>query len=274
MPLRNPSDRAGVAGVLVIAWAIVMTRVPPEYPFPHIFNHDVAAPVLALELSHNEGDIQMVLHRKEAKEDKEDKNGSTAQKKDRKRKQAFDYERKNNYLDLVLIPLYTFFLWSLARVFTNRARLLTALIIGAGLFDYVEDWRIDSALNGENPAIFIPSLMKWGLVGLVLFGTGIILVRSKSPVYSLATKRLLAVAYFISGLLMLIAVALGDWIGYSLIELGFRVFGLLIVINVVGLLGHYLAIPGIRPKFVENFCEERKKAGKELLIAVEPEPSK
>jgi hypothetical protein len=263
MSLRNPSDRAGAAAILVIAWATVMLRVPPKYPFPHIFNHDVDAPVLALELSHDEDDIELVLHRKETTADKSD---LTAQAK--------DYERKNNVLDLVFIPLYTFFLWSLARVFTNRARLLTALIIGVGLFDYLEDWRIYRALNGENPAIFVPSLAKWGLLGLVLFGTGIILVRSKSPVYALATKRLLAIAYFISGLLMLVAVALGDWIGYSLIEVAFRALLLLIVVNVVGLLGHYLAIPGIKPKFVENFCEERKKAGKESLRAVEPEQSK
>ena len=39
-----------------------------------------------------------------------------------------------------------------------------------------------------------------------------------------------------------------------------------------GLLGHYLVIPGITQKYVENFCEERKKTGKESLIAVEPGP--
>jgi hypothetical protein len=263
MSLRNPSDRAGFGAVLVIAWAIVMMLVPPQYPFPHVFHHDVDAPVLALELSRGEGDIELVLHRKEATTATND---PTAQAK--------DFERKNNDLDLVFIPLYRFFLWALARVFAKSARLLTALIIGVGAFDYIEDWQIYHALDGQNPAIFIFSLVKWGLLGLVLFETGIILVRSTSPVYSLATKRLLAIAYFIAGLLMLIAVAFGDWNGYSLIEVAFLILVLLIVVHAVGLLGHYLAIPGIKPIFVEDFCEERKKAGKESLVAVQPEPSK
>jgi hypothetical protein len=247
--------RAAAAAVLMIAWIIVMVRVPPKYPFPSVFHHDVASPILALEISRNADDIEAVL-----------------QRADPQAKQAVDFERVSNQLDLIFIPLYAFFFWALARVFTARTRLLTLLILGTALFDYAEDWLIFRALDGENPPIFIPSLAKWGLLGAVLLGTGIILLRSRSPVYSLATKQLLAIAYFILGLLLLISVAFGTRIGYSLIALAIQLLGFVVVVHLIGFLGHYLAIPGITQKYVENFCEERKKTGKESLIAVEPGP--
>jgi hypothetical protein len=261
MPFNKLTNRAAVAALLMIAWIVVMAKVPPKYPFPHSFHHDVASPILALEISRNADDIEAVLHRhdSQAKEDAKD--------------QAAKCERISNYLDLVFIPLYAFFFWSLARVFTDRTRLLTVLIVGAALFDYAEDWLISLALDGENPAIYIPSLAKWGLLGLVLVGTGIILLRSRSPVYSLPTKRLLAIAYFIAGLLMILSVALGSIIGYSLIGLAIMLVALLVVIHLVGFLGHFLKIPGIMLTYVENFCEERKKAGKESLTAVKPGPA-
>ncbi|MGD0297227.1 MAG: hypothetical protein ABSE86_08920 [Bryobacteraceae bacterium] len=255
MSFNELSHRAAAAAVLMIAWIVVMGYVPPKYPFPYIFHHDVASPILALEISRDADDIEAVLHRA-----------------DPLAKQAASFERVSNQLDLIFIPLYAFFFWSLARVFAERTRLLTLFILGTALFDYAEDWQIFRALDGENPAIFIPSLVKWGLLGVVLLGTGIILLRSRSPVYSLATKRLLAIAYFISGLLLLIAVAFGTRIGYSLIALAIQLLAFVVVVHVIGFLGHYLAIPGITQKYVENFCEERKKIGKESLIAVEPSP--
>ena len=91
-----------------------------------------------------------------------------------------------------------------------------------------------------------------------------------SPVYSTATWRLLGVAYLISGLLLLIAVVRGQMIGYSLIELALELLSVLVAIQMFGLLGHYLSIPGATPKYVDDFCNERKKAGKESLRAVEP----
>ena len=119
------TDLAGVAAVLVCAGSLVLLLVPPKYPFPHVFHHDVDSPVLALEISQDAGDLDAILRRS-----------------DPHSMQAIDFQRVTNELDLIFIPLYTFFLWSLARVFTNRAGLLTLLIIGTGLFDYVEDWQI------------------------------------------------------------------------------------------------------------------------------------
>src|SRR5580704_4781441 len=255
MSFDKLSHRAAAAAVLMIVWIAVMAWVPPKYPFPHIFHHDVASPVLALEISRDADDIEAVLHRA-----------------DPQAKQAAGFERVSNRLDLIFIPLYAFFFWSMARVFTGRTRLLTLFILGTALFDYAEDWLIFRVLDGENPAIFIPSLAKWGLLGVVLLGTAVILLRSRSPVYSLSTKRLLAIAYFISGMLLLISVAFGVRIGYSLIALAIQLLAFVVVVHVIGFLGHYLAIPGITQKYVENFCEERKKIGKESLIAVEPGP--
>ena len=77
----------------------------------------------------------------------------------------------------------------------------------------------------------------------------------------LATKRLLVVAYFLSGILLFISVAFGRIIGYSLIDLATAVFSFLLVIQAIAFLGPYLAIPGIKQTFVDNFREEGKKAG-------------
>jgi hypothetical protein len=143
------------------------------YPYPHAFHHDVDSPGLALQLSRGESDIEAVLHRS-----------------DNAAPKAAARLGWDNGLDLVFIPIYTFFLWSLARVFTNRTRLLTVFIIGTAFFDYLEDWRIFQALGGENPAIYLPSLAKWGLFGIVLIWIGVIFLRSGIPVYSVATRRL------------------------------------------------------------------------------------
>src|SRR5579864_6049903 len=166
MPFNKLTNRAAIAAVLMIAWIVVMAKVPPKYSFHHSFHHDVASPILALEISRDAGDIEAVLHRDEL-------HGTGEQKKNAEK--AAEFERISNYLDLVFIPLYAFFFWSLARVFTDRMLLLTVLIVAAALFDYAEDWLISLALGGENPAIYFPSLAKWGLLGLVLVGTGIIL---------------------------------------------------------------------------------------------------
>lgn len=258
MFLRNPSIRTGAAAALTIAWAALLTLFtspPKQYPFPLIFPYDVSQPVLALELSHGANDIDAVLHRGEPD----------------KAPVAKRVMWLGNVLDLVFIPIYAFFLWSAACLFGGAGRGLTLLILGTALFDYLEDWQIFRALDGVNPPIYLASLVKWGLLGLTLLLTAVLLFRSASPVYSLPTKRLLGLAYLASGGLMIAAVSLGQWIGYSYIELGLRVFSFVAVVHLIGLLGPYLSIPGISQKYVENFCEERKRVEKGLLVAVKPE---
>src|SRR6266478_2641691 len=65
MFLKDPNNRAGVAAALTIAWALLMGWAANQYPFPHIFHHDIGAPVLALELSSDGPEIDTVLHRSE-----------------------------------------------------------------------------------------------------------------------------------------------------------------------------------------------------------------
>jgi hypothetical protein len=222
----------------------------------------VDSPVIALEISRDEGDIEAVLHRTDAtKDDAARKRASEAAKT----------ETRANSIDLLFIPIYAFCIWSFARLFTVRTRLLTLAILATALFDYLEDWRIYQALAGQNPQIFIPSLVKWGLLGLVLISVSVILVRSASPVYAFSTKRLMAIGYFASGALALLDVAFGEWIGYSHIAVGVGVFGVLVLANVVGLLGPYLTIPGLQQTYVENFCERRKKETNGSLTAVRGE---
>jgi len=224
---RTRARLAGWAALLMIAWGGVMFWRLRAYPFPHEFHHDVDSPGIALEESHKASDIEAVLHRDDQRVKAEEK------------QKAKDSLRQNNRLDLVFIPIYAFFLWSLGRVFRERTPLLTLLILGTAFFDYWEDWRIFRALDGENPAIDIPSLIKWALLALVLLGTGVILMRSVSTVYSLATKRLMGIGYVIAGLLLLIALGGGDELfgyGYSLIEVGALLYAQLTVIQMVGLL--------------------------------------
>lgn len=278
MPNRFVTTRAGLAALLTMAWALLFVPVVGHYPYPHVFHHDVDSPVIALEISRGGEDIEAVLHRSETKSEKAfamgtatAKQAAAAKETACKRQAAADSMAWANQLDLVFIPLYAFFLWSLARVFTSRTRLLTLAIVAAAVFDYLEDWRIYQALNGQDPAIFIPSLVKWGLLGLVFVALGGILLRSVSPAYSLPTKRLMAIGFFVSGFLVLLDVALGSRIGYSHIAFGMDIFALLMLVNTVGFLGHYLAIPGMKQTYVEDFCERRKKETDGSLTAVRGE---
>jgi hypothetical protein len=246
------TNRAGVAALITVAWAVLITGAAQQYPHPHVFHHDVDSPVIALEISRDAEDIDAVLHRTDAE----------------KRAAAAASMTNVNWLDLIFIPLYGFSIWALARVFETRTRLLTLGVLAAMLFDYIEDWEIYRAIGGENPSVYIPSLVKWGLLALVFLLLSGILLRSASPVYTLSTKRLMAIGYFVTGGLIIMDVALGEWIGYSHIALAMSVFSLLVVVNVVGFLGHYLALPGIKQTFVDHFCDRRKEAKDGSMTAV------
>ena len=148
MFLGNPSIRAGVAAALTIAWGALLMWELNRYPFPHIFPYDINSPVLALELSHGASDIDAVLHRPEP-------NNAPLAK---------HIMWVVNVLDLVFIPIYGFFLWSLARVFTARIRVLTWLVVGTALFDYLEDWQIFKALERRQPANLFLLARQMGII--------------------------------------------------------------------------------------------------------------
>ena len=239
---------AGFAALAAVVWGAWMAIIVAHYPYDHVFRHDVDSPVLALEMSRDAGDISAVLH---------GTGGETM--------------TTVNNLDLVFIPLYAFAIYSLSRVFSRKTRLLTFCVLVAALCDYLEDWRIHQAIGGANPAIYVPSLAKWGLLGIVFLLLAWILLKSDSPVYSLSTKRLMAMGSFAAGVLLLIDVALGQWIGYSHIQLANMLFAMLLAANAIGFLGHYLAIRGVQQTFVEDFCEKRKTDASGSLTSIKAE---
>lgn len=267
---HNPKNRAGAAALLTILWAAPIAYIQSAYPFQQTFPHDIGSPVLALELSRNRADIESVLHRDDpgaAVTGGAKVSGRTDVEK------ARAIQWRANMLDLIFIPIYTFFLWAVVRLFLPRTFLLTLAIVAVGIFDYWEDWRIFEALRGENPTIYVPSLLKWGLMALVLTATGSIVARAGAEIYSLATNRLLALAYWSSGGSMAIAVASGQWFGYSLIQLSVAIFSGIILIHAIGLLGRYLTIRGISPAYTEDFCDKHRRPGGESLAAVTPTAS-
>jgi hypothetical protein len=156
----------------------------------------------------------------------------------------------NTLEDFVFIVLYVLFLWRFGELFAvraNGARIELGKVVGwvalaTGVGDCLENFGILRALgaeqltNGMADAIRWASSCKWALFGMALLLTSVILLRSASRLYSLATRRLLAVGYAISGALLLA----GYWRRHS-IESGTGLFALLVFINMVALLGPYAA---------------------------------
>lgn len=139
-------------------------------------------------------------------------------------------------------------------------------------FDCAENVGILRALDASSlsdamaQAICWPSRCKWGLFAVALLFTGWILVRSSSLLYSLPTRRLLALAYGAAGILMLIGL-----MKPHVIELATNVFALLTIINIVGLLGPYIERVFLRPRspvYVDDLCN--RKARMQADVAVYP----
>ena len=162
-------------------------------------------------------------------------------------------------LDLVFIPIYAFFLWSVGRLFARShssvdlvdtgdciVRLLRRLANLPGL-----EWR-------QLRAIYLPSLVKWGLLGLALMLTGVLLTSiNPKPGLFIADKEIAQDGLpVVKGGLIVAAVALGpvDWI-IAFIAIGARNLRLPVaIVHVIGLLGPHFSIAGISEKYVENFC--------------------
>jgi hypothetical protein len=52
------------------------------------------------------------------------------------------------------------------------------------------------------------------------------------------------------------------------IQLGGNIFGAIVFVSLIGLLGPYLStwIPVTVPEYVENFCEQKKQAGADIAV--------
>lgn len=251
---RIKSAVTGLFGLLTICWAFLMFISLRAYNFEHDFHDEIDSPVLAVELAPSAQDLQAVLQT------------STPPNEQCAKKVL----RINNRLDLVFIPLYASFLWffadlmSMQNMAASRYLRIACLIsvVGAVVFDYLEDWGISRTLNSTQltdslaRATRVPSLVKWGFIGSALLLTSIILLRSIPVVYSVATTRLLGVLYGVAGLLMIVGLVRPPFI-----EVAIKFFAFAIVVNAIGLLGpivmHYF--PGVEPVYIRDFCQRRRK---------------
>jgi hypothetical protein len=238
----------GVSALLATLWSIIMLGMLSggtfQYPFPHRFAGDIDSPVLAIELARERSEADAVLHRN-------DPNRANAQA-------ATRALRLNTVLDLVFIPLYALYLILLARLSGNARLWVLAAIIGAGIFDYVEDILIFSTMAGNPPIQFIPSLVKWALLAVALAGIGVGMLRG-GELYSFATRAVLGIAHLTAGALIALATIFGGVLGYSWLELGNAIFAVTVVVNVVGLLGPVVGswFPGVEIAYVDEFCQSQ-----------------
>jgi uncharacterized membrane protein len=250
-----------------------------NYSFPPNFQDNIDRPILAIELPKNAEDLRHVVHTDDP-HDSDSQCRQNGQECDVAR--AISGLRANTYQDFLFILMYSSFLWRFSvffRIARNGKRIRLATTIGyvallTALFDCAENIGILRTLGATNltdglaRATAWPSRCKWMFFGLALLLTSRILQQSENPIYSLVTKRLLSIAYAISGVLF--------WVGLwrpRLIELATSIFALLVLVNVVALLGPYLAnvLPEKTPEYVSDFCE-RKREGR-ADVAVRPRPS-
>jgi hypothetical protein len=255
----------GLLALLTTCWAILMFVSLSAYKFDHDFHDEIDSPVLAVELAHSAQALQAVLQTSNPNDEQS----------------AKTVLRINNRLDLVFIPLYSGFLWFFADLISTQSQGASRYlrfacficVVGAGVFDYLEDWGISRTLNSTQltdslaRATRAPSLVKWGLIGSALFLTSILLLRAAPVVYSLATTRLLGVLYGAAGSLMILGL-----VRYLLIGVAMKIFSFVIVVNAGGLLGpiamHFF--PGVEPVYIPDFCQQRKLALTRASAAVRP----
>jgi len=136
------------------------------------------------------------------------------------------------------------------------------------LADYVEDLGIFRALaDGISDTIAQqiswPSRFKWTVLGLALLITAITLILSANALYSIATRRLFSIGYMASGGLIIA----GVW-RPPLIELGMKMFSMIVLFQIIGLLGPYVSrwLKPHPPTYEEDFCERKKAAHVDVAV--------
>lgn len=226
---------AGIFALLAVLWSVLMITLfnlgPVSYPFPHRFAYEIDSPILALELARSPRDIDAVLQNNNA--------GSA---------QAHRALFWNTVLDCVFIPLYSGYLILFGLSYQPRPifrKVLTAYVIAVAVFDYLENTLMFLAVRGSSPPVFIPSTIKWLLLGLVLFLTTVLLLRPNPGPYSLSTSRLLGLVYLAAGALIFLGTLVFGAIlnNYALLELGTKIFALTVLFNAVGLLARRRPMP-------------------------------
>jgi hypothetical protein len=240
---ENPAAlTAGILASLAIVWGLWMnvaiTDKPFPYTFPHHFHHEIDSPILALELARDPADVAAVTQQNNA--------------------DAESALRWNTVFDCVFTPLYAGYLTFFGLAYAPRKRRLVLLGAGIALFDYLENAFLFVSLDGGAPREYLPSAIKWTLLGLTLILIAKVLVSADAGPYSTPTRRLLALLFSVAGLLILLGLFAGP---YSWLALGAELFAGTFVINAIGLFGPALAIQGKQQLFVTDFCEKRRVSG-------------
>ncbi len=220
---------------------------PAPYSFEHRFHHDIDSPVLALELAHNPSDIGAVVQ-----------NGGAGNPDPDKSNKAIRALFLNTVLDCFFIPLYAGYLILFGLTYhpEHFARnVLIGLAIMTAIFDYAENILMFSALAARTPPVYVPSLIKWSLLALVLLMLAKLLLSRHSGPYSIATRRLLALLHIGAALLILLGVVFTE---YPWIALGTQLFAFTLLVNVIGLFGPVLALNAMRQVAITDFCEKRR----------------
>jgi hypothetical protein len=224
----------GTFALFAIVWGIFMSKQSP-YNFPHQFHHTIDSPILAMELARDSADVSAVTQRDNPA--------------------AKHSIKVNTILDCVFIPLYVGYLLFFALAYAPRSRLLAPLMVGVGVFDYLENTGMFISLAGGAPRQYYPSAIKWTLLGLAVILIARLMVKADSGPYSMPTRRLLALVFGAAGGLMLLGISASH---YSWLALGSEIFAATFVVNAIGLLGPIVAMEGEKLKFVEDFCEQKK----------------
>jgi hypothetical protein len=263
----------GFLATLMAMLGLVMSIGLRNYPSDHDFHHGINNPILAVELASNSSELASVLNPPPPPY-------SPYKKPAQVQAQAREVVRTNTYEDCVFILVYTSFLWFFGMLFAFRSdgfpmglRVFAIVVVATGLCDYAENLSIFRSISAaqlsDSLALNIcwPSRCKWLLFGIALLLTANILLRSRNLMYSLATRRMLALACILSGTLVI----LGLW-NPPLVELGVKLFGSVVLINLVALLGPYVSewIPATVPQYVDDFCQRKKMAKTDVAVRAIP----
>ncbi len=226
---------------------VALTAWPAPYSFKHRFHHDIDSPVLALELARDPSDIDAVLQR-------DDPGNPDPQKSNKAIRALF----LNTVLDCFFIPLYAGYLILFGFTYHperfDRVALI-CLVIMTGILDYAENILMFGAVAGRDMPVYVPSLMKWSLLALVLLMLAKLLLSGHPGPYSIPTRRLLALLHMGAALLILLGVIFTE---YPWIALGTQLFAFTLLINVIGLFGPVLALNAMRQVAIPDFCEKRR----------------
>jgi hypothetical protein len=239
--------RAAIA-ILALLAAVMVTIMGRDFgryqPRPKSFHdHQIMSPILAVELARNRDDLIEVLQ-----------TTNPALILSWPNECGIEIQRGpvcavriNTIQDCVFIPLYSGFLLCMALLFSRVPKRqwlgLAGIAFAAtvALLDYAENRGIFEALrtvmitDQTAQTISIPSRAKWTLLSLNLLFIGALICISRLPDFRAWGRWLLGMVYGVVGLVLLLAATART----ALFAIATPLFGLLIIISAIGLLGPF-----------------------------------